>query len=133
MEVETKNLPGGRIRRFAIPFWVAGFFLGYSFSFGSRGSILKEVNVLQKYIYQIINQLTFVKKFLMAVKRYNRIKVVLAEQGRTNLWLADKLDMSPNTVSKWCTNTIQPTIETLYKIAHALDVEARDLLVTWKD
>lgn len=63
---------------------------------------------------------------------YNRIKSVLAERRKTSLWLADKLGMSPNTVSKWNTNTMQPTIETLFRIAKALDVEARDLLVTWK-
>jgi len=68
----------------------------------------------------------------MPQKIYNRIKAVLAEQQKTNLWLADKLDMSPNTVSKWSTNTMQPTVETLFRIAKALNVEARDLLVTWK-
>jgi putative transcriptional regulator len=65
-------------------------------------------------------------------KVYNRIKAVLAEQGKTNLWLADRLDMSPNTVSKWCTNQMQPTIETLFRIAQALNVEARELLVAGK-
>lgn len=65
-------------------------------------------------------------------KVYNRIKAVLAEEGKTNLWLADKLGMSPNTVSKWCTNQMQPTVETLFRIARALNVEARDLLVTSK-
>lgn len=69
----------------------------------------------------------------MAQKIYNRIKAVMAEQRRTNLWLADQLDMSPNTVSKWCTNTMQPTIETLFRIAKALNVEARELLITWKN
>jgi DNA-binding Xre family transcriptional regulator len=66
----------------------------------------------------------------MAEKVYNRIKAVLAEQRRTNMWLAEKLEMSPNTVSKWCTNQMQPTIETLFRIANALDVDARDLLVS---
>lgn len=65
-------------------------------------------------------------------RKYNRIKAVLAEQGCTNLWLAEKLDMSPNTVSKWCTNQMQPTIETLFRIADALQVDARELLVTKK-
>ncbi len=65
-------------------------------------------------------------------KKYNRIKAVLAEQQKTNMWLAEKLDMSPNTVSKWCTNHMQPTIETLFRIAAALDVEARELLVLSK-
>ena len=68
----------------------------------------------------------------MQPRVYNRIKAVLAEQRKTNLWLADKLGMSPNTVSKWSTNSMQPTIETLFRIAKALNVEARDLLVTWK-
>ncbi len=63
---------------------------------------------------------------------YNRIKAVLAEQRRTNMWLAEKLDMSPNTVSKWCTNQMQPTIETLFRVADALNVDARELLVTSK-
>ncbi len=63
---------------------------------------------------------------------YNRIKAVLAEQRRTNMWLAEKLDMSPDTVSKWCTNQMQPTIETLFRVADALNVDARELLVTSK-
>jgi transcriptional regulator with XRE-family HTH domain len=66
---------------------------------------------------------------VMNEKIYNRIKAVLAEERKTNMWLAEKLQMSPNTVSKWCTNQMQPTIETLFRIAGVLDVEARDLLV----
>lgn len=65
-------------------------------------------------------------------KKYNRIKAALAEAGKTNLWLAESLDMTPNTVSKWCTNQMQPTVETLFRIAAALDVEARSLLVSSK-
>lgn len=68
----------------------------------------------------------------MNEKIYNRIKAVLAEERKTNMWLADKLEMSPNTVSKWCTNQMQPTIETLFRIASVLNVEARDLLVSLK-
>jgi putative transcriptional regulator len=68
----------------------------------------------------------------MADKIFNRIKAVLAEERKTNMWLAEKLDMSPNTVSKWCTNQMQPTIETLFRIARALNVEARELLVKEK-
>ena len=66
---------------------------------------------------------------VMNEKVYNRIKAVLAEERKTNMWLAEQLDMSPNTVSKWCTNQMQPTIETLFRIANVLNVEARDLLV----
>ena len=69
---------------------------------------------------------------VMNEKVYNRIKAVLAEERKTNMWLAERLEMSPNTVSKWCTNQMQPTIETLFRIANVLDVEARDLLVNSK-
>ena len=62
--------------------------------------------------------------------RYNRIKIVLLEKERTNLWLAEKLKVSKTTVSKWCTNDNQPTVETLFKIAEVLEVEVCELLVT---
>ena len=51
------------------------------------------------------------------IRCYNRIKVVLAEQMRTNKWLAEQLGKDPATVSKWCTNSSQPGIELLFKIA----------------
>jgi DNA-binding XRE family transcriptional regulator len=69
---------------------------------------------------------------VMNEKVYNRVKAVLAEERKTNMWLAEQLEMSPNTVSKWCTNQMQPTIETLFRIANVLNVEARDLLVNSK-
>jgi transcriptional regulator with XRE-family HTH domain len=56
----------------------------------------------------------------------------LAEKGKTNLWLADYLGMNKTTVSKWCTNDMQPTVQTLFQIADALDVDVRDLLVSNK-
>lgn len=58
----------------------------------------------------------------------NRIKIVLVEHKKTNKWLAEKLGKDPATVSKWCTNTSQPGIETLYEIAKCLGVDAKDLL-----
>ena len=58
----------------------------------------------------------------------NRIKVVLADKNKTNKWLAEQLSKDPATVSKWCTNTSQPGVETLIDIARALDVEVGDLL-----
>lgn len=60
---------------------------------------------------------------------FNRIKAVLAEKGKTNLWLAEKMGMNKTTVSKWCTNSMQPTVETLFEIAQALDTDVRELLV----
>ncbi len=62
----------------------------------------------------------------------NRIKAVLAEQRRTNKWLAEQLDKDQATVSKWCTNTAQPGLETLMKIAECLDVDMRELIVRTK-
>ena len=61
-------------------------------------------------------------------KYINRLKVVLAEQHKTNLWLAKTLGKDPATVSKWCTNTAQPSLETLHEIAQSLKVDIRTLL-----
>ena len=58
----------------------------------------------------------------------NRLKVVLAEKKRTNKWLSEQVGKDPATVSKWCTNTMQPNLETLVTIAKALDVDVKDLL-----
>ena len=61
-------------------------------------------------------------------KDINRLKVVLAEKNRSNKWLAEQLGKDPGTVSKWCTNTMQPNLETLVEIAKALEVDVKDLL-----
>ena len=61
-------------------------------------------------------------------KDINRLKVVLAEKKRTNKWLAEQLGKDPGTVSKWCTNTMQPNLETLVEIAKVLEVDTQDLL-----
>lgn len=58
----------------------------------------------------------------------NRIKSVLADAGRTGKWLADQLEKDPVTVSKWCTNTSQPSLETIHRIAKILNVQPGDLL-----
>jgi DNA-binding XRE family transcriptional regulator len=63
----------------------------------------------------------------------NRIKVVLAEKNLRNKWLAQKLDKNPTTISKWCTNESQPSLETLKQIAHVLEVDIRDLLIPTKN
>ena len=54
-------------------------------------------------------------------KDINRIKVVLVEKKRTNKWLAAQLGKDPATVSKWCTNTSQPGLETLLQLAGRFD------------
>lgn len=63
----------------------------------------------------------------MENRNINRLKVVLAEKRRTNKWLAEQLDKDPATVSKWCTNSAQPGVETLVRIAKLLDVEIGEL------
>jgi transcriptional regulator with XRE-family HTH domain len=61
-------------------------------------------------------------------KDINRLKVALAEKKRTNKWLAEQLGKDQAMVSKWCTNTTQPSLEMLMKIAKVLEVEVKDLL-----
>ncbi len=61
-------------------------------------------------------------------KDINRIKIVLVEKKRTGKWLAEQLGKDPATISKWCTNAAQPSLETLLQIAKCLDVEVKDLL-----
>lgn len=69
----------------------------------------------------------------MPKKAINRIKVVLVEQGRTNKWLADKIGKTTPTVSRWCTNDMQPSLETLNQIAEILKVDIRDLLISTRN
>ena len=64
----------------------------------------------------------------MANKRLNRLKIVLAENDKTNNWLAEQLGKDKATVSKWCTNTCQPDIDTFMRIAVLLKVEVSELL-----
>lgn len=59
----------------------------------------------------------------------NRLKLVLVEKKRTNKWLAEELGVNITTVSKWCTNTSQPDLHTLKKIAGLLEINIKDLLV----
>lgn len=61
--------------------------------------------------------------------KINRIKVVLAEKDKTGKWLANQLGKSTCTVSKWCSNTTQPDLETLDRIAQLLEVDRRELLM----
>lgn len=62
----------------------------------------------------------------------NRIKVVLTEQGRSQTWLADKINKSYVVVTNYCNNNTQPTIPVLIQIAKALDIDVRELLVSTK-
>lgn len=68
----------------------------------------------------------------METVRYNRIKVVLAEKDKTGTWLSEQMNRNIGTVSRWMTNKVQPSVEQLYEIAHHLDVDVKDLLVSSK-
>jgi putative transcriptional regulator len=68
----------------------------------------------------------------MKKRQYNRIKIILAEKGVTNKKLAEALDVAQPTVSRWCTNDMQPSIETLYRIAFYLKIDVRELLTSAK-
>ncbi len=70
---------------------------------------------------------------VLASKELNRIRIELAELNKKNKWLADKLGKNQATVSQWCNNVRQPSIETLFDIADVLDVNVRKLLVSTKN
>ena len=63
----------------------------------------------------------------MSKKTINRLKVVLAEKGKTNKWLSEKLNKNETTVSRWCTNEVQPPVKTFAKIAEKLNVKLTSL------
>ena len=77
----------------------------------------------------IINLLShFVRQKNMGTEKINRLKIVLVEQGKTGKWLAGQLGKNEATVSRWCSNTSQPSLEMLMKIAAILNVDARRLI-----
>ncbi|MDO5017534.1 MAG: helix-turn-helix transcriptional regulator [Porphyromonas sp.] len=62
------------------------------------------------------------------MKAINRIKVVLAEKQVSGKWLANKIGRTENTVSRWCANKVQPSLENLLEIAEVLEVDIRELI-----
>ena len=68
----------------------------------------------------------------MSNRGINRLKAVLAEQGRTNKWLAEKLEKNETTISRWCTNEVQPSMDNLVAIAKLLEIDVRDLINSTK-
>lgn len=61
-------------------------------------------------------------------KDLNRLKVILAEKKKTNKWLAEQLGCAPTTVSKWCTNSSQPSLEMIERIANLLEIDYTELI-----
>lgn len=68
----------------------------------------------------------------MSKKPINRLKAVLAEQNKTNKWLAEQLQKNETTVSRWCTNEVQPSMENLVLIAEILGVDVKELIYSTK-
>jgi len=68
----------------------------------------------------------------MRKKTINRLKAVLAEQNKTNKWLAEVLGKNETTISRWCTNEVQPSIDNLVLIASLLKVDVRELINSTK-
>ena len=64
----------------------------------------------------------------MVNKDLNRLKVVLAEKKKTNKWLAEQLGKDPATISKWCTNSSQPSLEHLVRISQCLEIDINELI-----
>ena len=85
------------------------------------------------YSYLFVNFVLTIYKINAMAKDINRIKVVLAEKKRTNKWLAETLGKDPATVSKWCTNSAQPGLETLLQIAECLEVDVKELINSSKN
>jgi putative transcriptional regulator len=84
-----------------------------------------------KQIDYIANILAYNATLMRKTKNQcNRLKVILVERGKPNLWLAEQLNVNKTTDSKWCTNDIKPSIETLFKIAEILEIDAGKLLTT---
>lgn len=92
-----------------------------------RVLILASINIHDLLIIFVILHKTQ-RSFIMSKEDINRLKVVLVEKKRTAKWLAEKINRDPATVSKWCTNTVQPTLDTLRQVADLLDVDIKELL-----
>lgn len=66
------------------------------------------------------------------IERINRLKIVLAEKNRTGKWLAEQIGKNEATISRWCSNKVQPSVSQLNEIANILGVDIRDLLKSSK-
>ena len=80
------------------------------------------------YVRSFINFVCAQLKNTMAKKQLNRLKVVLAEKNKTGIWLAQQLGKDRTTVSKWCSNAVQPSLETVIEVAQCLGVGVEELI-----
>ncbi|MBD5332990.1 MAG: helix-turn-helix transcriptional regulator [Bacteroides sp.] len=68
----------------------------------------------------------------MESQKINRIKIALVENGKTGKWLAEQIGKNEATVSRWCSNKMQPSLDTLVRISELLDIDVKDLIVSNK-
>ncbi len=68
----------------------------------------------------------------MESQKINRIKVALVENGKTGKWLAEQVGKNEATISRWCSNKMQPSLDTLVRISELLDIDVKDLIVSNK-
>ncbi len=68
----------------------------------------------------------------MESQKINRIKIALVENGKTGKWLAEQVGKNEATVSRWCSNKMQPSLDTLVKISELLDIDVKELIISNK-
>ncbi len=68
----------------------------------------------------------------MESQKINRIKIALVENGKTGKWLAEQVGKNEATVSRWCSNKMQPSLDTLVRISELLDIDVKDLILSNK-
>ena len=68
----------------------------------------------------------------MESPKINRIKIALVENGKTGKWLAEQVGKNEATVTRWCSNKMQPSLDTLVRISELLDIDVKDLIVSNK-
>ena len=89
-----------------------------------------QVNVYQNMINSHLYLLPLHTNFIynMMDSSINRIRVVLAEQNKTNRWLAEQMGKSEITISRWVQNKSQPSLEQLLQVAKLLSISPKDLI-----
>jgi len=94
---------------------------------------LNEIRIFDEYIVLLLSQNQKIMNENLHIVVENRLKAILADRHKTCKWLAQEIDMSENTVSRWCSNRVQPSLPQLGKIAYLLDVDVRELLKPTKE
>ena len=110
--------------------WSGGNGCPYLPLFHKKTKILSiQLEFICRIVWKWIYFTTFVPIKRLIMEDVNRIKLVLVEKKRTNKWLSDQMGVTPSTVSKWCTNSSQPDLPSLLKIADLLEVDIKELIV----